>query len=45
MNIEYSDTNYDTYTCTQMYANTWSLHQYGLTVTGWCSNEDIMVSV
>jgi hypothetical protein len=25
-----------------MYTNTWSLHQYGLTVTGWCSNEDIM---
>jgi hypothetical protein len=26
-----------------IYANTWILHQYGLTVTGWCSNEDIMV--
>ena len=36
-----------THTCTytQMYTNTWILHQYGSTVTGWCSNEDIMVSV
>ena len=36
--------NCDTCTCTQMYTNTF-LHQYGLTVTGWGSNEDIMVSV
>jgi len=28
-----------------MYTNTWILHQYGLTVTEWGSNEDIMVSV
>jgi hypothetical protein len=27
--------NCDTCTCTQMYTITWSLHQYGLTVTGW----------
>ena len=42
MNIEYNDNKL---WYMYMYTNTWILHQYGLTVTGWGSNEDIMVSV